>query len=391
MNPVPKDEIDRLLAENGSPCISIYMPTYRGARDTKQNAIRFRNMVRRADEALVQLGLGDEARDELLAPLRELEGDHDFWQHQDDGLAVFRSERTFFHFEVPSTLEELCVVEDRFHLKPLLSFHSLSSQYFLIELAMHSVKMFEGDAFELRPVDLGDAPKRLEEAVGWDVEPKQLQYHSARSASHAAGVGPVGAGASDAVYHGQGGGTDDRKTEVRKWFTILRDAIAQRIPDRQTPVVLAGVEWMCSYFREAADLKMMDEIVRGNAEPLSAKELHERAWPIVEKHVAQELDTASERFTSMAAHGKGSSDIEEVLVAAVDGRVQTLYVSRDDHVWGEYDNASRSVTLFDAQRPGADDLLDRAAVETYAKGGRVFVVPPEKLPNGGKLSAVYRY
>ena len=391
MNPVPKDEIERLLREAGTPCISIYMPTYRGARDTKQNGIRFRNMVRRADEALVQLGLSDDAREGLLAPLRELEGDHELWQHQDEGLAVFRSGELFYHFQVPAALEELCVVEERFHMKPLLSFHSLSTRYFVIELAMHSAKMFEGDAFELSPVDLGDAPQRLEDAVGWDFEQQSLQYHGARSASHGAGVGPVGAGPGDPVYHGQGGATDDRKTEVRKWFTILREAIEQRIPDRQTPVVLAGVEWMCSYFKDAADLRILDEIVRGNAEPLSNKELHARAWPIVEKHVAHELETASERVRSMEANGKGSSDLEEVLVAAVDGRVQTLYVSRDDHVWGEYDMASRSVKLFDEQRPGADDLLDRAAVETYAKGGRVFVVAPEKLPNGGKLSAVYRY
>lgn len=391
MTPVPRSEIDRLLRDHDSPCISIYLPTFRGARETKQNGIRFRNLIKRADDSLVELGLGEDERSELLEPLHALAGDHELWQQQDCGLAVFRSKSEMSFYKLPASLEELVVVEDRFHLKPLLSFVMLDQKYFVLELALHSVKLFEGDAYALEEIDLGDAPTRLEDAVGYDIEPQHLQYHSVRSASVGAGVGPVGAGPGGPIYHGHGEGNDDRKNEVRKWFTILRDAIEERVQDRQTPIVLAGVEYLCSYFRGSTNFNCLDEIVRGNTEPLSAKELHARAWPIVEPHLQRELDESREDVGSMEANGRGSSDLEEVVTAAIDGRVQTLFVSRDDHVWGEYDMAARSVRVYEEQRPGADDLLDRAAVETYAKGGKVYVVPPDRLPNGGKVTALYRY
>lgn len=407
MHPVPKDDVDRLLRECGTHCISLYMQTYRGARETNQNGIRFRNLIRRADDALEELGASADERRELLQPLHDLVDDHEFWQNQDCGLAVFRSRDVFNLYRTPTTFEELAVVEDRFHLKPLLGLFNANERFFVLELGINNAALYEADRFGMREMDLGDAPTRLEDAVGSELGEQSLQFHTNRAsawkgkgggafrgvgpANRGVQAGPAGAGPAGPIYHGHGEGDDDRKGEIRQWFTILRDAIEDGVVDRQTPIVLAGVEYLFPFFRDVTNLNVLPDGVHGNAEPLRPEELHRKAWPIVERYLTRELDGVAEELPSLESKGKGSSELEDVLVASLDGRVRTLFVSRDDHVWGRFDVARRAIRRYDEQRPGADDLLDLAAVNTLAKGGKVWVVDPDKLPTGRQLAAVYRY
>jgi len=378
MNPVPKDELETLMNETGTPCISIYIPTARGARDTRENPIRFRNALRRAEEGVEELGLSEEAREGLLSPLRGMVDDHDLWQHQESGLAVFRSGQQIRTYSLPFEPEELCTVEDRFHVKPLLSLYTTNRSFWLLELNLGRTRLFQADQYSMTEVDLDD-PVSLEDAVGEDVEQQMLQYHSGRAAPN------------DPIYHSQGEGEGaEKKTEISAWFTRLRDSVERRVP-QQEPVILSGVEYLFPLFRAVTHLTIADTGVRGSVETSSQEEIHAKAYEIAKNDLGEILERAEENIGFLEKAGRASSDLEEVVVAAADGRVATLYVSRDDHCWGRFDAEQRSVEIYDDERTGADDLLDRAAVETYLKGGRVFVVPPEELPNGGKLTAVYRY
>ena len=71
-----------------------------------------------------------EAR-KLLEPAKKLIEDYDFWQQQSDGLAMFLAPELFRHYRLPLSFEELVVVTDRFHLKPLMPLLSDDGQYFV--------------------------------------------------------------------------------------------------------------------------------------------------------------------------------------------------------------------------------------------------------------------
>lgn len=87
MNLFTLDALATLTAVN-SNCVSIYLPTEKMGIETQKNPIRFKNLIREAEEKLIAYGLkGQEARD-LLQPAQELDN-YDFWQHQGDGLAMF--------------------------------------------------------------------------------------------------------------------------------------------------------------------------------------------------------------------------------------------------------------------------------------------------------------
>ena len=41
--------------------------------------------------------------------------------------------------------------------------------------------------------------------------------------------------------------------------------------------------------------------------------------------------------------------------------------------------------------PGAEDLLDAAAIQTMLRGGTVFTMAPEAVPEGSPIAAILRY
>jgi hypothetical protein len=92
-----------------------------------------------------------------------------------------------------------------------------------------------------------------------------------------------------------------------------------------------------------------------------------------------------------ASQGKSSNRLAEVLLAAVDGRIETLFLANGVRQWGTFDAEKRVIELHDAAHPNNEDLLDLAAVQTYLNGGTVYVVKPGEVPGGDVSAAVLRY
>ena len=59
--------------------------------------------------------------------------------------------------------------------------------------------------------------------------------------------------------------------------------------------------------------------------------------------------------------------------------------------WGFYDAPRNELQNFPDARLGAEDLLDAAAIQTLLKGGAVFSVEPEDVPDGPPITAVFHY
>ncbi|MGZ3568840.1 MAG: hypothetical protein ACXU9W_08590, partial [Thermodesulfobacteriota bacterium] len=57
MKLLSKEELKKLTEKPGGWCVSIYMPTHRASPETKQDTIRFKNLIREAEERLKAGGL----------------------------------------------------------------------------------------------------------------------------------------------------------------------------------------------------------------------------------------------------------------------------------------------------------------------------------------------
>jgi hypothetical protein len=85
-----------------------------------------------------------------------------------------------------------------------------------------------------------------------------------------------------------------------------------------------------------------------------------------------------------------SSNLRKVVIAAERGLVRFLFLPSEGEQWGSL-AAPETVHVHNKQEPGDDELLNLAAVLTIRRGGHVYVVPPNELPEGAEVAAVFRF
>ncbi len=398
MDILPRNELQLLLEKPDGPCVSIYLPMYRAFPDTQQNPVRLKNLLREAEERLVEYGVrGAEAR-EILKPAHLLLDDTIFWQHPSDGLAVFCARDVFRVYRMPLRFEELVVVAERFHLKPLLTLFTNNGQFFVLALSQNEIRLLQGTRHSITQVELEDVPLSLAEALKYDDPEQQLQLHTGTQGAsfprgggvHGAyGPGPRG---EAAIFHGTGAGDPDKKNDILRYFQQIDRGLQDLFRNRRAPLVLAGVEYLFPIYREASSYPhLLNEGVTGNPEILRAEELHERAWSVVEPHLLQDQEAAITQYMQLIGTGRTSNNVAEILPAAYYGRVDTLLVAVGIQQWGDFNPETGEVHRHEQAEPGDQDLLDLAAFYTVLNSGTVYAVEPEQVPDNAPLAAVFRY
>ena len=83
-----RKDLDELLASDAQPAVSLYLPTHVAGRETRQDAIRLKNLLAQTAVRLHAEWRRSEI-DAFLAPAVSLVEDENFWRHRENGLAVF--------------------------------------------------------------------------------------------------------------------------------------------------------------------------------------------------------------------------------------------------------------------------------------------------------------
>jgi len=363
-------------------CVSLYMPAHRAGRETEQNPIRFKNLLRGVEERLQAKGMrSTQVRDLLKEPHRLLQ-DPGFWRHQSDGLAVFVSEDLFRSFRLPMEFAELAVVSDRFHVKPLLPFLTSDSTFRILALSHKQVRLLEGTRHTVDEIDLEGVPESLSDTFPDGFPENQLQFHTGTAS---------GSGNRPAMFHGHDI-SNDIKERIRQWFRTVDQHVRDFLPNGPSPLVLAGVDALFPLYKEVNTYPhLMDEGIPGNPEGMKPEELHGKAWEIVEPVFAEEREAGSARYRQLAGTGQTTTDVTEAALAAQHGRIDLLFVAVGVQVWGRFDMEKDRVFTYETPEPGAEDLLDFTAIQTLIKGGTVYAVSPKDVPDQKPLAAVLRY
>ncbi|HEY4597495.1 MAG TPA: hypothetical protein VIJ02_13935, partial [Thermoanaerobaculia bacterium] len=358
LSTIRREDIADLLQLPGRPRVSIYMPTFRAGVETQQNPIRLKNLLRSVQEKLVEGGMESTGAAGLMAPVRELVDDQAFWQTAGDGLAIFRSPEVFRTYRLPATLDELVLVNDRFHLKPLFTLLAEDQPFYVLAISLKSIRLIAATRHHAEELEIPGVPQSLTEALG-DLTRRYTQFQPSTSSKTVA---------RSPIFHGHGTGEDNLKAEIVQFFNLADKALL-RTMDRDVPVVLAGVEYLLPRYKETTEHRqVLDEGLTGNAEGLSPEELRDKAWEIIEPVLTADRRRAAGRYGDLLGTGRASSRYEEILPAAHDGRIDTLFVARGVRLWGSYDEKRREVRLQEDQerpRKGGEDLLDLAAIRTF--------------------------
>jgi hypothetical protein len=384
METLTKGLIQELLTANQEPCISLYMPTHRTYPGNAQDLIRFKNLVKQIEASLLLNYSPAEAK-KHLEPFESLGNDTDFWNHTSEGLAVFNSPGFFKAVGMQRPVDEMVMVADSFHTKPLRQYLQSVDHYYLLALSLHDFRLFEGNHHSLVEVDLADdSPKTIEDALGDELTEKH---------STVASYGGTG-GESSTMHHGHGGRKDESDIDAERYFRV----VATYINDKYSkptgwPLLLAALPEHHNLFRKVSkNPLLMLKSVAINPAAVSPDKLATMAWEIMEPEYLLKLGRMAEQYAQAKADGKGSDDYKEVAVAAVEGRIDTLLIEADRMIAVRITNLVTGNTQNkDLQNPKVDDLLDDMGELVEKMGGQVMVLPADKMPADTGLAAIFRY
>jgi Bacterial archaeo-eukaryotic release factor family 3 len=375
---VRRTDLQRLALGRRGPCVSVFLPTHRAGREVEQAPIRLKNLLRQATDVLKTDGVRAPEIDRLLAPLRRLLDDRLFWQYQSDGLALFSRPGWWRSFRVPLDLPELAVVDDRFHVTPLLQLLAGDGHFFVLALSQNQIRLLEGTRDRVEEVELPGVPLGVRDALQGEEVQKQLRLYVADR-------GGVGAGG---IYHGHGHPGEAQAERILRYFRKVDRGLREVLAGERAPMVLAAVEHLSPIYRKANTYpQLVDEVLPGSPEGLSLHELHARAWPIVEPLFLRAQREAVARYDRLAGTGLTSQDAQDIGRAAEDGRIETLFVSQ--HPAGP-SGAAGDAPVSDGDG-GLRDVLELATVTALSKGGTVYVFPAGEVPGGGNAAAMFRY
>ncbi|MDD5713191.1 MAG: hypothetical protein PHY31_10620, partial [Smithellaceae bacterium] len=230
MEPFSREELKILTQRQTGLCISVFMPIYRAGADSQQNQIRFKNLLRQAEEKMTVLGLRLSEAKTVLEPAYALVSNVIFWRNQSDGLALFLSPELFRYYCLPTALEESLAVTDRFYIKPLLPVLSLDERFLVLTLSQNQVKLYEGTRQHLREFEVKGIPKNLSEALDYDEPEKQVRFRSGSSG-----------GERGNMVSGHGAEIEDVKENLAKYFRQVDKALHSALKNERLPLILAGV------------------------------------------------------------------------------------------------------------------------------------------------------
>lgn len=382
---IPRKEILELSNVQSSFCISIFIPTHRAGEETLkgQDALNLKNQLKEVRQKLRTRGFGVNEIKIIVTPVIELIDDSEFWRHQSDGLAIFISEDVFRKYTVPVYFEEYNYISREFYLKPLMPLFNGDGLFYLLTLKTDEVKLYEGTRHSIAEIVIDDLiPERLEEHVGYDYEQKGLQFRTQQGSK------------GKALYHGHGDSNTEKKNELFRYFRAIdRGLISLFQDDQKAPLILCCLDYHFPIYREANNYQnLFPRYIAGNPSDKDVFLLHEEAWELLRHYFSTNRREKLDQYIMASGTGKASSNIREILPAALLGKIDTLFLENRADIFGIYSPSTGEVILQETHKSPNVSLMNLAAVKVFEQGGTVYLLDKDEMPDrSSEINALFRY
>lgn len=403
MSIVNAESMIRLAEHRRWPSVSFFLPTHILPREVGEDRIRLKNLVRAATERLVAEGMREPEALALLERVKELQADDSFWRETSRGLAVFRAEEELLTIRLDMPVPEQVVVGDRYYIRPLLQARPVNDSFFALALDKNDTRLFRGSGAGIEQLDLGDTPVSFAEALKYDEVSKNLTTHS-QTAGRIASRGHQHQGST---YAGHGNAKDSDVEQTVRFARIIERGVTELIKGETLPLVVMGNERVVSAYRDVNDYRHLSDVrLTGASDYLSPQQVHQRALDALAPEFAARLDEEIGALRENEGSALASHDPADIVVAAAEGRVRTLFLDESVGPFGVFDRERHEVRelcdaaprlLRESKTPSKEgdgecgwDLGDLAAAETALHGGRVLLFSGERPPVDG-VAALYRY
>lgn len=357
-----------------APCVSVYLPTHRQLPQRRQDEILFGNLLQDVENRLKEDY--PKYNGSIMKRLKDIQGDHDLWSMGAQGMVVFANDERSWVYLLEMGMEAIVGVGKGFMILPLLRYLQNLHPYQVLAISGKEWAVYEGNRFGLKEVSFGpDTPRTMDEILGSD--------HTEKYTTH----GIYGADGGT-FFHGQGSKKDDHEMDLERFYRFIDHYVHEHISKlSQLPLVFAGLSENHNLFHRVSDNGFLwPDSVDYSLDTHDLEELSRRTWSLIEPHYLKQTKTLLERFGELHVKDLGSEQIKEIVLAAVENRVETLLIEENRNIPGEMVDEMGTLRF-----GGNENLLDDLASMVLHNHGQVVVLPAEKMPNDRGLAAIYRF
>jgi hypothetical protein len=382
------DILKELAGPSGFPRVSIYIPTTIRGPAIQQDPIRLSNAVKEASRQLDAAGFKGRDIEALLAEVRGRTVEAPFWKYQDRGLAAFVDESETRWVKLPEAPPELTVVAERYHVRPLIRTLRDDNWFHLLAVTRDEASLYDVSKREINKVEVDGMPAGINEV-------RQRTDFEADLGFHPRDRGKQVGGADRPKFHALGESPDDYEDVLlEQYVKRVAKAVDRHLAGASAPLVLAAKPREVGRLRhELGYSNFAEKDIQKDPQALGEGGLHRAAWEIAEPLLDQRRDIALNSLRARLASGgvPGSQDLQELLRAADEGRVEAVFLDPDRTVWGRWDEERQRMARGEEADPGNEDLLNLLAVKTLGQGGEVFSLPEDLRQRAGPASGIFRY
>jgi len=272
------------------------------------------------------------------------------------GFAVFAKMSSAGGLVLPEPVPNLAVVGARFYIKPILGLLDRRPVFHVLVAGTETARLLACDKYSWMEIPLGIPPGAggLEKAAAATSEGPDIGAH------------------------------------VRR----VSEAAERVLGSDAAPLVLAAEPELLARFHEQGGLtRSIDAGLTLDPRALGDMELHEKALAVVAAQAGSPVDVVIEEIRTRLRAGDITVAIQpdQIVSAALHGRVDAAVVAIDETLWGKVQASGGRVSAPGKPSRHDEELLNLIVVETIKRGGRAFAVPHAAMPEQALAAALLRY
>lgn len=356
-----KEQLLKLSAERGNPCVTISLNTHRTHPDATQDTILLKNLLAEARERVVQ-EYGKRPVDALLTRIDQVASKVDA-NYNLDSLHLFLSNETeeIIRSNWPTSNGGVHI-SDRFAVRSLIKTLDRDEAYLIALISQSGVSLYEA---------IGGTIAREVRNGGFPF-PENKHYNTFPDK-----------------------GTDSKHLDdlVREYLNKVDKALvgACHQAGLGCAVICTGDNF--SRLQQVAD---QPSIYLGHSaidyNHTAPHQLAEQAWKVVQANQKQQRTEAIGEMKEAVAQGRVLTDLQEMYQAALDGNGDLLIVHRDFNQPVMMVDDRRFNLINDPKEKGAvEDITSNLAVEVLARKGRVVFTSQDEVKDLGEIALKTRY
>lgn len=349
MRVLSRSDFKILARHRGPGCISMYLPCASPIGRSVRDSTQLETLLVTAKSAVAARNCDPEILRRIFEPLRRIVREPGRLRSGTRSLVVFADRERSRFFSLPIRTEAYFGVARRFTMKPLIPLLATGGRHFVAAIGRSHIRLWEASQTSLRRLWRYRRIRRSASESSGETAPSE------REAGSAAVETLFGRGQELLVVVADGSDLTDCRNNGR--FQDHVSAFVRADPDR-----------------------------------LAEDDLAQHAWRASHGVVSRRIERDTRRTGARLVGNGAVQKVADIIEAASDGRVESLFAAHGAERWGRVAPNGRGAVVHGPPEPTDEDLIARAAVDTLMHDGRVFLVASAAVPsrNGSPVAAVLR-